>query len=81
MRSSRILGKSRVNWWIEQGINSNNLELYKVPQEELAHYSKATVDLMYRFPHGLENWKESQTEPILIWALTQKIKKIIKSKR
>jgi len=46
--------QSRVNWWIEQGINSNNLELYKVPQEELAHYSKATVDLMYRFPHGLE---------------------------
>ena len=46
--------QSRVNWWVEQGINSNNLELYKVPQEELAHYSKATVDLMYRFPHGLE---------------------------
>ena len=46
--------QSRVNWWIDQGINSNNLELYKVPQEELAHYSKATVDLMYRFPHGLE---------------------------
>ena len=46
--------QSRVNWWIEQGINSNNLELYKVPQEELTHYSKATVDLMYRFPHGLE---------------------------
>ena len=46
--------KSRVNWWIEQGINSKNLELYNVPQEELAHYSKATVDLMYRFPHGLE---------------------------
>ena len=46
--------QSRVNWWTEQGINSNNLELYKVPQEELAHYSKATVDLMYRFPHGLE---------------------------
>ena len=46
--------KSRVNWWIEQGINSNNLELYKVPEGDLAHYSKATVDLMYRFPHGLE---------------------------
>ena len=21
---------------------------------ELAHYSKATVDIMYKFPHGLE---------------------------
>ena len=27
--------------------------MHKVPQEELAHYSK-TVDLMYRFPRGLE---------------------------
>jgi glycyl-tRNA synthetase len=25
-----------------------------VPDEELAHYSKATVDIMYKFPHGLE---------------------------
>ena len=22
--------------------------------DELAHYSKATVDIMYRFPHGVE---------------------------
>ena len=29
--------QSRVNWWVEQGINSNNLELYKVLQEELEH--------------------------------------------
>ncbi len=25
-----------------------------MPQEELAHYSKATFDVMYKFPHGLE---------------------------
>jgi glycyl-tRNA synthetase len=30
------------------------LELLHVPPDELAHYSKATVDVMYRFPHGLE---------------------------
>ena len=28
--------------------------LYDVPTDELAHYSKKTVDLMYKFPHGLE---------------------------
>jgi len=44
----------RLKWWGEQGVNENNLELYRVPAEELAHYSKATVDVMYRFPHGLE---------------------------
>ena len=29
-------------------------ELLHVPKEELSHYSKATVDIMYKFPHGLE---------------------------
>jgi glycyl-tRNA synthetase len=44
----------RLSWWAAQGVNETNLELYHVPAEELAHYSKSTVDLMYRFPHGLE---------------------------
>lgn len=44
----------RLKWWGEQGVNADNLELYHVPADELAHYSKATVDVMYRFPHGLE---------------------------
>jgi len=44
----------RLKWWGQQGVNENNLELYHVPANELAHYSKATVDIMYRFPHGLE---------------------------
>ena len=44
----------RLKWWGEQGVNQDSLELYHVPADELAHYSKATVDVMYRFPHGLE---------------------------
>lgn len=44
----------RLDWWHDQGIVPNSLEPYHVPQEELAHYSKATVDIMYKFPHGLE---------------------------
>ena len=46
--------KSRLDWWEEQGVKRDVLELYHVPDEELAHYSKATVDIMYKFPHGLE---------------------------
>ncbi len=46
--------QERLRWWQEQGINGNSLELLRVPEEELAHYSKATVDVMYRFPHGVE---------------------------
>ena len=44
----------RVNWWQEQGIARENLEIYYVPEEELAHYSKGTVDIMYKYPHGTE---------------------------
>jgi glycyl-tRNA synthetase len=46
--------EARLNWWNQQGVNKDNLELYHVPEDELAHYSKATVDIMYKFPHGLE---------------------------
>ena len=45
---------ARLKWWDEQGVGKENIELYSVPSNELAHYSKATVDIMYKFPHGLE---------------------------
>ena len=44
----------RLDWWEKQGVSKKNLELYEVPKDELAHYSKATVDIMYKFPHGVE---------------------------
>ena len=31
-----------------------SINLYEVPDKELAHYSKRTIDLMYKFPHGVE---------------------------
>lgn len=44
----------RLLWWEKQGVSSENIELYDVPKDELAHYSKGTIDVMYKFPHGLE---------------------------
>ena len=44
----------RLDWWEKQGVSRKNLELYVVPKDELAHYSKATIDIMYKFPHGVE---------------------------
>lgn len=44
----------RLDWWELQGVNRNAMKLHHVPPNELAHYSKATCDLMYRFPHGLD---------------------------
>tara|TARA_E500000331_G_C17239377_1_gene706334 strand:+ start:226 stop:1569 length:1344 start_codon:yes stop_codon:yes gene_type:complete len=46
--------EQRLSWWKKQGISSSSLEIYDVPPDELAHYSKRTIDIMYRFPHGLE---------------------------
>ena len=46
--------ENRLIWWEEQGVSKDKLELLHVTGEDLAHYSKATVDIMYKFPHGLE---------------------------
>ena len=46
--------QKRLEWWDKQGVPMENIEIYNVPNEELAHYSKKTIDLMYKFPHGLE---------------------------
>ena len=46
--------QKRLDWWESQGVARKNIELYNVPEDELAHYSKGTVDLMYKFPHGIE---------------------------
>ena len=43
----------RLDWWKNQGL-TNNLTLLEVDQSDLAHYSKATTDIMYKFPHGTE---------------------------
>ena len=44
----------RIEWWETQGVSKKNLHPIEVEQSELSHYSKATVDIMYEFPHGKE---------------------------
>ena len=46
--------EARLDWWAEQGVSRDALSIYDVPADELAHYSKATYDIMYAFPHGQE---------------------------
>jgi glycyl-tRNA synthetase len=38
-----------VDWYTRLGLSRENLYLYEVPERELAHYSKRTVDINYRF--------------------------------
>ncbi|NOZ85695.1 MAG: glycine--tRNA ligase [Deltaproteobacteria bacterium] len=47
--------EQRMKWYLELGISSDRIRLYNVPKEDLAHYSKATVDIEYRYPMG---WSE-----------------------
>jgi len=51
-----------LEWFKGLGIDTANLQLKEVPAEELAHYSKRTVDIMYRyFPERAEEerqWEE-----------------------
>tara|TARA_B100002052_G_scaffold138679_1_gene127144 strand:- start:1229 stop:2560 length:1332 start_codon:yes stop_codon:yes gene_type:complete len=46
--------QKRLKWWVDQGVPMESITLYEVPDKELAHYSKRTIDLMYKFPHGVE---------------------------
>lgn len=50
----KIWVDERLRWWQEQGLESDNLELLWVTGADLAHYSKSTADIMYKFPHGVE---------------------------
>lgn len=44
----------RLNWWQAQGLSREHLTVFDVPRKELSHYSKRTLDILYRFPHGEE---------------------------
>ncbi len=46
--------EDRLHWWTTLGLSRDNLKLYHVPADELAHYSKATVDIFYKYPIGWE---------------------------
>jgi glycyl-tRNA synthetase len=48
----------RMNWYVDLGMNRDNLRLYEHPKEKLSHYSKRTVDLEYRFRFAGSEWGE-----------------------
>ena len=47
--------KMRMEWHQSLGIKKENLRFFEHPKENLAHYSKRTVDIEYKFPFG---WAE-----------------------
>ncbi len=49
---------NRLNWYINLGIDAENLRLFVHPQEKLSHYSKGTTDIEYKFGFTGGDWGE-----------------------
>lgn len=46
------------NWFIDLGIDPENIRRFDVPEEERAHYSDGTIDVEYRFGFPGKEWGE-----------------------
>ena len=49
---------TRTRWYLDLGIKPENLRHYEHPKEKLAHYSKRTVDIEYKFGFQGSDWGE-----------------------
>ena len=49
---------ARTQWYVDLGINKDNLRLFEHAQEKLSHYSKRTVDIEYRYRFQGSEWGE-----------------------
>ena len=50
--------KARWDWYVDLGMNSENMRFFEHPKEKLSHYSKRTVDIEYRFQFPGSQWAE-----------------------
>jgi glycyl-tRNA synthetase len=48
----------RWNWYVDLGMNPENMRRFEHPLEKLSHYSKRTVDIEYRFKFAGSEWAE-----------------------
>jgi len=46
--------EQRMSWYESIGLSRDTLEQYWQKKEELAHYARATVDILYKFPFGTQ---------------------------
>lgn len=46
------------NWFVDLGINPDNMRRFDVPEDERAHYSNGTIDMEYRFGFQGSEWGE-----------------------
>lgn len=46
--------EERLSWWKKQGLSEKNLKVLESKKDQLAHYSIATCDILYKYPHGFD---------------------------
>jgi glycyl-tRNA synthetase len=46
--------EERIRWYESIGLGRDTLEFYWQKENELAHYARATVDILYKFPFGTQ---------------------------
>ncbi|NQU36905.1 MAG: glycine--tRNA ligase, partial [Actinobacteria bacterium] len=44
--------QQRWDWYVDLGLNPDDMRMFEHPKEKLSHYSKRTVDIEYRFEFG-----------------------------
>ncbi|WP_051073781.1 glycine--tRNA ligase [Mycobacterium sp. JS623] len=49
---------TRLQWYVDLGIDADNLRLYEHPKDKLSHYSDRTVDIEYKFGFQGNPWGE-----------------------
>jgi glycyl-tRNA synthetase len=49
---------TRLQWYVDLGIDADNLRLYEHPKAKLSHYSTRTVDIEYKFGFSGNPWGE-----------------------
>ena len=49
---------NRLAWYVDLGIERDNLRLYEHPKDKLSHYSDRTVDIEYKFGFQGNPWGE-----------------------
>jgi len=50
--------KNRWDWYVDLGLDPENMRFFEHPAEKLSHYSKRTVDIEYRFRFAGSEWAE-----------------------
>ena len=49
-KSHEDWAQERLRWYLDIGIKKENLKIFEVPKNELAHYAKRTVEVHYNYP-------------------------------